>query len=183
MENHDAQVLARVRRAYEWGRLRHGARWLVWTTPLALLASCGCTPLMQVGLAGGVLGVLCVAMGWRGGVAGRAVGPGLLAGTVPLAAGLVLAWADHGCAAPACLSMCVPVCGGAGLAAGLAVVLWGQQASSSRRALTLEAAAVACVAGGMGCLALGAAGVTGMALGLALGAAPALWLSSPSPLA
>lgn len=161
-------------RAYELGRVRGAARaaWLL--VPLAT----ACALVTGAGEKCACLGVLllaaAVALRWRSRQGAEGVAVGLLAGVVPLVAGLVVARMDPGCVGAPLLSPCAVLCFATGLPAG---VWLGLRAARGRLdALSRTAAVVVAVlAASLGCVGLGAAGVVGAALGLMLGSVPLVW--------
>jgi hypothetical protein len=68
---------------------------------------------------GGVLVVLGVTWLWRGREPGKAVGPGFLAGAIPVLLLHCLFAFGHSCSSGGCGSHCLPTCIVGGLAAGL----------------------------------------------------------------
>jgi hypothetical protein len=173
MERSEQELFARARRAYEIGRLRSAAFVLVYVAPMVALALVGgggaIAFTVGIGLA---LAMLATGLLWRGQAWGRAVGPGLLAGVMPLVAPLVLRVSGHCCTAGGCSSLCLPVCTSAGLFAGLAVGFCVAGEREKRLDFALSAIAIAALTGALGCVGMGLGAVSGMAAALALGSAP-----------
>jgi hypothetical protein len=164
MERTDLEACAR--RAYEWGRWRKGFATALWALPAVALASFGCTPRVAYLLAPLVV-LSAAAMVWRGGALGRAVIPGLLAGTVPVLVPVVVrcgAFEDSGWI---CLLLSL---GGGGLSGLLISAV--EARLHARRTEVLAVAALAALTGTMGCAMFGMGGLAGLVAGLALGAAP-----------
>lgn len=162
-------VPARIRRAYELARAR---RALLFATPalvfLAILALEGASPLrLGIGVALYVTSALALFLGES---AGAAVAPALLFGAVPFGIVRVAESAGHVCMGSACVSWCLPACLAGGLVGGVLVGLRGARATD-RVAFTLTAAALVFLAGAVGCDCAGSAGITGVAVGVALGSA------------
>jgi hypothetical protein len=167
----EAALRRRARLAYERRRLRRAAvaAWPV--APITVVAALTCGPAAPTLLAAGALALAVAGFRFRGGAAGRAVTPGLLAG-VPLF-GLTLATPTLAALlGDSCSSACrllAALCLGGGLITG------GLLAAAAPRGISLPAAlAVAGLTGAVGCAVLGAAGIVGIAAGLAVAAAPAL---------
>lgn len=164
----EATLLARAHRAYERGRLR----WALGRTAAAIavtaVALVGCPAPGRSALCAAALGIVLAACLWRGGTWSRGARLGFVAGLapclLPAAARAVHACCDGVCPSPPA------VCLTAGVVAGLLLGWLGLRLHGDRR-LWLAAAATATLAGAIGCLALGLAGVGGMALGILAGAA------------
>jgi hypothetical protein len=147
-------LLARARRAFRRGRAVKALSTALLAIPLvgASFAACGgLTWSLGLGVA---LAAALVAMVYRGGVAGRAVGPGLVAGSATLAIPLVAARFLDG---PPALAAC--------LLAGLASAALVLRLASGPRAAW--AAGVAVLVGSLGCPDVGLGGIAALALGLA----------------
>jgi hypothetical protein len=119
----------------------------------------------QIAVIGALLYVAGVALHWCGRDLGAGVLPGAAAGLVPLALGLLMGM--HGCVGGSCMSMCVPVCAGAGAIAGLVIAAAAQE-RSLRAPFWLSAGTVALLTGALGCACVGFGGIVGLAAGMAL---------------
>jgi len=157
---------ARARRAYEWGRLRRAALGAV---PVALLvgaAAAATTELVStvaVGLGLYLLGLFAL---WYGQGLNRALLPGVLAGTLPLALALCATHAGHAWLGDWCTPVCLAACGLGGAGGGLLVGSWARR----YRAPAPVAAAAALFGistGTMGSSCVGTAGVLLLAAGFA----------------
>lgn len=169
------QLESRARRAYERGRWRLGIA-SAWPA-LVLCGLCialGGRPWATVGVAIALAVTIAIAV-QRGRQHGRAVIPGLLAGALPLLAGLMACRLPHVCGGAACMEFCAPLCLGAGAVAGLALVVRSRRAGRSNAPSLWVETLVAMFTGALGCFFVGIGGLAGMALGLSLGAAVA-WL-------
>ena len=160
----------RARRAYELGRLR----WSLRFAPFALAAgavavACG-RPLGLSGVLSAALLSLAVGLAFRGGSAGRAVMPGLLAGAAAMAMPLLLATVGHSLFGASCMAFCLPICVVGGALCGAVIALRGEHEPG----FLLAAITVAGVTGALGCTMVGTAGVVGMLAGTVLGGAPVL---------
>ncbi|HXO19530.1 MAG TPA: hypothetical protein VOA87_06350 [Thermoanaerobaculia bacterium] len=158
----------RARSAYEAGRLRWALMRTVAALAIAAVALLGCPAPGGPAVCAAALGAFLATCLWRGGSWARGARLGFLAGLAP-------------CLLPAtvralhvsCASLCphLPsVCLAAGVAAGLLVAWRGLRVHADRR-FWLAAAGAAVLAGAVGCLTAGLAGLGGMALGLLAGAA------------
>jgi hypothetical protein len=116
---------------------------------------------------------LAVALGFRGGIAARAVWPGLAAGFVALALPLFIRVFGHACFGPACMSLCLPACALGGAISGVAVGVRARH-ESAPLAFIAPAMLVAGLTGAMGCSLGGTFGILGMIGGLVAGGAPLL---------
>jgi hypothetical protein len=126
------------------------------------------------------LAVVAILFVWKGGTAGRAVAPGLAAGTAPL----VLPGLAMDCAV-ACVASCEIWCNvscvGAGILAGAFVGYRAARVGDGGLLFAAAAATIAATTGAMGCLVGGVVGVMGMLTGLAIGAIPVLALVPRRP--
>lgn len=163
----------RLRRAYEWSRLR---RALVGFVPVVIL-------MLAAVVFGGrvstvvVVGPLLFAFGvlslWRGRELGRGVLPGVLAGGAALLLVLCANRMGHYCTGESCMSWCIPACVAGGLLGGAYVGALGvrQRRGSG---YWVSASAITLLVGALGCSCVGYSGMIGLALGygvLALGSA------------
>jgi hypothetical protein len=173
MAMNDLALQARARRAYEWGRLRASLRLapLVLAAAIAALA-CG-RPLGLTSALAGLLLPLSLGLSVVGGAGGRAVIPGLVAGTVALACPVLLHTLGHACLGPSCMMLGIPVCVAGGAGAGVLIALRAVRDEGGGPFL-LAAVAVAGLMGALGCSIAGAAGVLGMLAGILLAGTPVL---------
>jgi len=168
----------RARRAYEWGRLRAALGTALWVAPMAVVSTLVCGRPEVTAPVAIALSALVTYLLWRGGDLGRGVRPGLLAGLAPLLLPLGTRASGHVCLGGICVLL-PTVCVVGGLLSGLLVALAIFRGLPLRLRVMLPAFAVAGLAGSLGCLLMGLAGVTGMAAGMALGAAPLVWVPRP----
>lgn len=163
-----------ARTAYEVGRVR---RAFVGFAPLSLLlVGVGCVfgdqPSWTVSLGSGLF-LLGVTMLWYGRDVGRAVLPGVAAGSVPLSLVLLARHFGHACTGESCSTVCMQACAIGGIAAGIAVASVGN-ARRSGPGFWLSASALAILTGAMACACLGVSGIAGLVLGYSAGLAPGL---------
>jgi hypothetical protein len=163
---------ARTRRAYELGRLRLGLWAALPVIPMAALSLLVCRRPQLTLAAGLALFALAVGLGMRGQVYGRALRPGLWAGSVPLILPAVLRTGGHACIGGACWSLCMIGCIGGGVLAGVAIGLTSAAQEKDRGAFLLVAIVVACLAGMLGCAMAGVSGIAGMAIAIAAAPLP-----------
>ena len=171
------ELRARARRAYEFGRVRLGARACGAAMLIAAAALALGRPLFPTALLALSLGVVAAALAFRGGAGGRAVWPGLAAGTGAML--LPLGVTTAGCAmfGPACMRFCLPACVVAGCVIGAALALLAAREERGPREFLLAGTAIAALTAALGCTLAGAAGVAGMAVGtLAMGAP--VWIAA-----
>ncbi|HJZ89046.1 MAG TPA: hypothetical protein VKN99_27935 [Polyangia bacterium] len=168
-------LMAAARRAYEWGRLRAALRaaWLV-VPMVAISVAWARHPVASLAAGVALLG-LVVVLGWRGGAAGRAVGPGLVAGLAPLTLPLAVRTTGHLCSSTLCMQLCLPACVVGGLISGALLARAAARLERGRPGFMVAAGAIAALAGSLGCALLGLSGVAGMAAGLMVASTPA-WL-------
>lgn len=170
-----ARLAARARFAYELAGLRLGLReaWLV--VPLVML-SLGCSgPRLAALGTGALLLVATVVLVSIGGVAGRAVRPGLLAGGLCAALPFAMRLA-HLCVLVGCRSL-VQFCLAGGLLSGLFLGYAAARFPRDRLLFLAVSGTIAGVAGSLGCLLAGAAGVVGMAVGFLAASVPVFVLT------
>lgn len=160
--------------AYERGRLRMALRALVFLAPA--FAACWlvgerelCACLMPL-LAGGV-----VWLRWRDRRGLEDATIGLLAGSVPLIAGLMLSSFGTRCGGP----MCVVFSAVAGVAAGIWVALERRRRPSSSLSSSLVATSIAATSAVLGCSALGVLGIAGVVAGVVAGSIGAGFATRP----
>jgi hypothetical protein len=164
----------RARSAYERGRLRAaiGNAWpVLGLTAIAL--ALGSRPWSIIAVAS-VLLVVVVAALHRGRGPGRVVPSAWLGGSLPLLAGLLSCRVPHTCAGSDCTSGCLVVCLVAAALGGAFVARRSAALAPGDREALLTAGLVAALTGSLGCIVIGAAGLSGLALGLAVVAVPAL---------
>ena len=159
-------------RAYEFGRVRAAVRAAWFLVPAAVLCAletgageaCACIGVLLLGAA--------VFLRWRSRQGGDSVRYGLVAGTVPLIAGLVVARIAPAFAGAPLVSASAAVCLGVGVPSG-AWLGFQLARGASAPSTWLAAGAVAALAASLGCVGLGVAGIAGAVAGLVVGAAAA----------
>jgi hypothetical protein len=156
-------------RAYEVGRLRTAARAAWVLVPVVLVCAlatgagetCACIGVLLLGAS--------IFLRWRDRRGADSVRDGLVAGLLPLVAGLIVARLAPDCADASLMSWCTAVCLGVGIPSG--AWLGSRLARDTATSATwLAAGGVAVLAASLGCAGLGLAGLVGAAAGLALGA-------------
>lgn len=166
------ELTKRSLRAYELGRFRMAAAIALVILPLGAL--CLIEPAFREQSAC-CIALLLAASIWlrhRNQRGVEAVTTGLVAGALPFALSLTLGYLVPGCGDSGVLSYCSAISVVGGAAAGL--IAARRLAKSPAGASWLGALAIASLAAALGCLRLGAAGVLGAALGLAVGQASAM---------
>lgn len=155
------RLKTRSLKAYELGRLRMALRILALFLPASVLCwfvgdreLCAC--LMPL------LAAAVVWLRWRDQRGVDDVTVGLVAGSIPLAAGLLLTALRTSCGGPLCLGLSAL----AGAAAGLVVATHARRSS---RSSWLAALAITTAAAVLGCSALGLFTVVGVLVGVAVG--------------
>lgn len=171
METTDLQRLART--AYERGRFARALR----LAPLVLAAAamavvCGQPKTLTCCLALALL-PLAIGLHIRGGSAGRAVMPGLVAGWAALSLPLLLRTAGHVCFGAACMKLGLPVCALGGILSGALIGTLARR-DGGGASYVAAAALIAGLSGAMGCSLGGAFGIVGMLAGAVAGGAPIL---------
>jgi hypothetical protein len=171
-------VPARARRAYEAARLR---RALVRAIPASflfvLLLAEGASPGRLVASLG--LYATAVLAHTIGQSAALAVAPSLCFGLVPFVIVRVAEASGHVCMGEMCVSWCLPACLTAGLVGGALVALRGRGVAD-RPAYLLTSICLVALSGILGCSCAGGAGMAGLALGVVLGAIPAMTIAPAS---
>jgi len=163
------ELTARGLRAYELGRLLAALRVAVVVVPLATLClvertgreACACVAVLLLGAS--------VWLRWRDRRGLDAVNTGLVAGSIPLVAALLIERLDLHCGLSGADSICTTFAVLLGAGAGF-VISARQPLVRARLASALTAAFIAALAAGLGCVRLGAVGVASMLLGIAVGA-------------
>jgi hypothetical protein len=163
-------LLARARRAYEWGRLR---RALLGALPLALLIgpALALTPrvvptlILATTLLLGAIGLLWLGHGYP-----RAALLGVAAGALPLGLVLCSSRLGHACAGSMCMEFCFATSALGGAAAGALIGSWAFEKRVSAL-LLLTASAFGLLTGAMGSTCVGLLGVVALAIGFGLGVA------------
>jgi len=161
----------RAKRAYEVGRLRHAAAWSI---PTLLLGGMVALTVHEVSfplLLASVLYIASMSLLWWGRAPGRAVLPGIVYGFLPLSAGVIAKLHNHVCMGPVCYGVCLPLCIGGGVMAGLFIARVAARSEHSI-AIFFSAAATALFTGAIGNSCVGVHGIIGMGLGLVLGFGP-----------
>ncbi|MBZ4418718.1 hypothetical protein [Myxococcus sp. RHSTA-1-4] len=172
-----SELARRARWAYEKGRL---ARALPLGGYGVVLVLCAVVLRSSVGSGtlalGAVFTALLVGYGWRGGVLGRAVVPGVLGGVMPLLVPPLVVASGHVCAS-GCRAFCLLACVGGGVLAGLLITRASSASPVDERGrFVLAAGVLATLCGALTCVLYGVSGVIGLMTGLALASAPGLVL-------
>ncbi len=175
MEVNERELAARARRAYEWGRLRVALRVTWYVVPLVAVSLVACSVPARTIATGVLLLLFAVGMRWRGGVDGRAVVPGLVAGLGAFSAPL-LATAAEGLPGVAPGSVLEVAYFAGGAITGCLVGVRAFRFETHEARFLVSAALVGGLTGSLGCVLGGAGGVLGMTLGLLAATAPALVL-------
>src|SRR6266851_735571 len=161
----------RARRAYEWGRLRHGAAKAWPALLLTAVSSWLChEPGLSVAIGAGLF-ALATGLVWYGRIAAQAARAGLTAG---MAAFAVPVAAFYWCSAPYCstLTAMLIINGGCGLGIGVLLNIESTRLPTQRNVFLLFASVVAALSGMLGCVLFGPIGLAGMAAGILLSTAP-----------
>ncbi len=169
----EALLLRRVRATYEWSRWRRGLRAACMVAPMvvASLGFCGNVRLtLTLGVA---LAVTSAALVWRGGTAGKAVVPGLVAGLVSLAVPTLLSPACALADGPHGIRYCLLACTAGGLASGGVVAHFASRRIEDAGTFVAVAGSIAAVGGALGCMIVGLAGIASMLVGLGAVSLPA----------
>jgi hypothetical protein len=171
MQAEQTRLKLRMKRAYEWGRLRYALRWAVPTLLLAALVAFLVRQVSWPLTLGVLLYFACVVLLWIGRSPGRGVLPGVVYGLLPLTGGLISRFNGHVCLGLSCYSSCLLYCVSGGVAAGLLVARLAAK-SEAPAVVFLSAAATSLLTGAIGISCVGVHGLIGMAVGVALGAIP-----------
>jgi hypothetical protein len=169
------RLSARGLRAYELGRARVAARVALVVFPAVAIClleprgrpTCACLAV--------ALCALSVWLRWRDRRGTQAARTGLMAGGIPLLAGLILARFGVRCDDAAQTSLCTCVSALAGVGAGVLIAVReatdvAPAESRPRFSSWLTALVIAGLAAGLGCVRLGVAGLAGAAGGMLVGA-------------
>lgn len=162
------ELTARGLRAYEAGRLLAACRVALVVIPLAALCLVERTGREMCACAGVLLLGGAVWLRWRDRRGEEAVRTGLMAGSLPLAAGLILDRLGIRCGLAGSESFCTVLGILFGVGAG-AMISLTQLRAAARISSLLTAAAIAGLAAALGCVRLGVLGVSSMLAGLVVG--------------
>ena len=169
----EAKIEARVRRAYETGRLRSAAIAALPLAPLVAIASSCCADPMQVVGCGLALVATVIGLRWRGERFAVGVTPGILAGLGPLAVPVAGRIGLPLCGLSGC-DLTPSICALGGLAGGILLGFLAPPPGAGRMTPFVVACLVAALTGAVGCLIYGLIGFAVMAGGLMMGAVPLL---------
>ncbi len=163
-------LTTRSLRHYELGRLRMAARIALVLAPVVAISLLEPVGREASACCAALLLAVTVWLRFRSRRGLESVSTGLLAGSIPLAAALVLMRLDPACATADLLSYCTGFSLLIGSAAGFVVALRerGTVAISSH---WLTAVGVALLTASLGCVRLGLASVAGVAIGMLVGRA------------
>jgi hypothetical protein len=162
------QLRVRGLRAYEVGRVRAASRVALILVPAVALClleargrqTCACLSVLLLGLA--------IWLRWRDRRGMEVVTTGLLAGSVPLVAGLVLARLGLHCGAAGAASFCTGFSLLVGIGAGVLIAM--REARQQARLWSgVTAVTIAGLAAGLGCVRLGVMGIVSVMVGMAVG--------------
>jgi hypothetical protein len=153
----------RARCAYELGRVRSAARIALYLAPPAALCLYLSPDRTRCACLIAALLAATVALRWRDRRGTESVRIGLIAGSFPLAAALLLA-TDPRCERLLCIGVSALIAAGAGVWVGLR-----QRDPGRRGGGPLVACGIAILAASVGCLPLGVLGILGVVAGLVVG--------------
>jgi hypothetical protein len=157
------RLKARGLRAYELGRLRSAAQIALYLAPAAALCFLLARDKEHCSCLIAVLLAAAIGLRWRSRSGSESVTTGLIAGSLPLAVGLLLA-TDPSCNRPLCIAISAVAATAAGIWVG-----FRQRDPAKRRTGPLVACAIAILAASVGCLPLGVFGVLGVVAGMLVG--------------
>jgi hypothetical protein len=166
-----------ARRSYELGRVRLGAR--VGVAALLVggaVIGLGRPVAMSIALSASV-GALVWLFAFRGGAAGRAVWPALVAGSAAMFFPVALGTAGCRMFGEQCMRFCVPMCIAGGAAMGAILALSARHEENDPREFLIAGAVIAALTASMGCSLAGVLGIAGMAFGTVAAGAP-IWLAA-----
>jgi hypothetical protein len=163
---------SRARRAYELARWRQALRVAPVVLAMGGLSWTVAGNALLTAWAGVGLLVVAVTLRWRGQVWGRAVMPGLLAGSAPLLLPPLLRSAGYCCIGNNCWSFCMLGCTLGGALAGIAIGVASAAEKEERPKFLLAAALLSGLTGVLGCAMMGAAGIAGMVTAVILSSVP-----------
>ena len=173
MADPDGLLRERARRAYEMGRLGAALRNGLLLLPAVGIPLVCCHNPGPTLVSGAALILLVAFCQWRGQDYRRGVGPGLVAGFVPLLLPILAQATGHVCASGACL-LFPTVCGVGGLLGGITLGMIAPRPRDGRAIPFVTACLIAGLAGSVGCLLYGLVGLGVMIAGLLAGVTPVL---------
>jgi len=164
------ELRARGLHAYELGRLRTAARVAIVLIPIAAVCllearsreACACLSVLLL--------LTAIGLRWRDRRGMENVTTGLLAGSLPLAAGLTIGRLDLRCGLAGADMFCTTFAVLVGVLAGSFIAFREARSIGTLRS-GLSAAGITLLAASLGCLRLGTVGVAGVVLGIGLGMA------------
>lgn len=156
-------------RAYEVGRFRAAARAALIIVPVSVVCALATGQRETCACLGVLLLASAVFLRWRNRRGVESVATGLLAGSVPLALGALVARFAPECANAPLLSICTALCAATGIASGVIISVRTTRGHGDLVSVA-TASCIAMLAASMGCVGLGAAGVLGASMGLLVGA-------------
>lgn len=169
MANRDELATAGLR-AYELGRLRSAAWVAVYVVPVGILCALETGAGETCACLAGILLALSVFLRWRNRIGARAVGIGLMVGTIPLLMGIGLARLLPLCVDGSPLSFCAALGVGMGLPTGIWLGLQGMHSGLNARGWA-GAVGIAMLMASLGCIGLGLSSIVGVGVGLLIGSA------------
>lgn len=166
------RLMARARRAYEWGRFRHAALRSSVALVLTAISIAVCQESAWSVAIGAVLFALATGLMWHGGVATRAARAGLKAGvlafTVPIGV-------FHGYLGTHCgIETVLIVNAITGVGVGVLLNIQSAPLEDRRNAFLFGAGPLVVLSGTLGCLFFGPIGVASMAIGYVASTAPVM---------
>jgi len=157
-------------RAYEVGRLHNAARAAWVLVPATIVCAVGTGAGDRCACIGVLLLTVAIFLRWRDRRGTENVRNGVLAGSLPMIAGLVVGRLSPGCVGAPLFSACTGVCLTFGILSGFWLGLRTPRGAANLPT-GLVAAGISILAASLGCAGLGIAGVAGVAVGLLFGTA------------
>lgn len=163
----DLDALARrARRRAEWGRARMACRIAAAIAPLALASMVGGADPGVCACAAAVLFVTSALLRWRSQLGVESTRDGLLLGTLPLGAALLLGDCEVECSTASVLSAPMLACSLAGALVGIGVTLRAVQMRRHRALRWVSTLIVAAMTTALGCAGLGLSGAISVLIAL-----------------
>ncbi len=162
------QVLkSRARRAYEWSRFRGALLGAVPIVVLATVSAIAAPTLFPSALIGATLVAAGIAALWAGRGFQQALLPGILAGSLPLAAALCATRLGHAWLGSACVPVCLAASALGGVSAAILIGNWALT-EHARPSMLAAASGLGLLTGSIGSMCVGGIGVIALLAGYAL---------------
>ena len=168
MKSKNLELRNNLKNAYERARFLSALKYLWWVVPLIIISFATCGSFLAPTLLGCSLAVLTVFFAWRGLEFGRALIPGLIAGTVAIIIPVGAHLLEICCHTNLELEICVA----SGVFGGVILGWTTSRIQKNKTKTFLISALIAGLTAALGCASLGVGAVIGLVIVLLLSAVP-----------